>query len=237
MKRKDLRIFIVISIIVLILPVILFLFNFRHQTISVIQNDWADFSSYFSGILTPIISILSLIILIYIYLLIQKQSSEENHKLFRLQRRIQAYDELLDYLPTLGSLFLRFEQINLIFTNKVYENDPEKKLLLAFEEMKSISGWFSKFHFFLKNFYPRYSHLFNQDINNSTYKNLLAQTEKIQSGFNGYYEQLITINSNENKEWKNAIAELMSFNKNLANYINLLRSELYDPTKIEKLDE
>ncbi|MFC2080457.1 hypothetical protein ACFLRQ_03175, partial [Bacteroidota bacterium] len=97
-KNVDLfKLSFLLFLLFLLVPIIIFLIYFNKQVISTDINDWGQFGSYFGGILTPIISVLSLIILVNIYLKLGKDESFEKWRLYRNQMKHEAYIELHNY--------------------------------------------------------------------------------------------------------------------------------------------
>lgn len=235
MKKKGLQLFAIISILIILTPIFVFLLKFNNQSISEVQSDWADFATYLNGILTPIIALLSLIILIYIYLFIQKLSSEENLKLFKLQRRILAYNELLEFMPTLYSLNNRLEEANFVLTDNLYIN-KEERFKTSIDIIKSILDDFAKYYFIINSFFPKSDHLFTININNSTYRSLVKNSRDTYNELFSYYKFLASNSNNQDEEDHTPFSNLESIVLDYNNYINFLRTDLYNPDSLEIID-
>ncbi|WP_373943095.1 hypothetical protein OEG92_08340 [Polaribacter sejongensis] len=138
MKNKKTPL-IIIGIIVIIIPVLTFVFVFINNPISDKQSDWADFGTYINGILTPIVSIFSFLILIYIYFEIEKLSNENNHNLFILQKRMEAFEELEKYIHEFSQINLRFLQIKNTLTSTLF-NDKSKLNENTMKDFRDLSS-------------------------------------------------------------------------------------------------
>ncbi len=235
MKKRRLRTLIIISAIIITIPIIFFIVFFHNQNISHNQSDWAVFGTYINGLLSPMISLMSLVVLVYIYLIIQKLSSEENHKLYKLKRRIEAYDNLLEFIPEIKAIEMKLKYANITIKSKILQTNKER-VYKSIDEIKSIIDSYTKFYFFLINFYPRYGHLFTQEIYNSTYKDLVDSSKKLLDSLQLYYIGLNTLDfeKKENEVQFDKYYELFS---KLTEYFNCLRTELYNPTKIQEYDD
>ncbi|MCK0147767.1 hypothetical protein MWU78_19090 [Arenibacter sp. F26102] len=92
------------SIIAILIPTVLFVLQFKSYSISNSIAEWGSFGDYFGGILNPIISFASLVLLGYITVIVAKNSNKENYILNVKLRRMDAYKELTEFSPTLNSL-------------------------------------------------------------------------------------------------------------------------------------
>lgn len=98
MKKTTLITLIIVSTILLTIPVVIIIRNFNTQEISTDISKWGAFGDYIGGILNTTISLLSLIILGYLTHIVSKQSNEKNKKLNLLMRKLDAYEQVSEYL-------------------------------------------------------------------------------------------------------------------------------------------
>lgn len=91
MSKRDLKVILWICIILAIVTIGLYVFNFNKSPLSSDPSDWGTFGDYIGGILNPILGITNIIVLIYISLLISKYEDKRwSHQLIH-----DAYKELL----------------------------------------------------------------------------------------------------------------------------------------------
>jgi hypothetical protein len=210
--------------ILTITPIVFFILNFKSHIISENISDWGSFGDYFGGIINPIISLLNLIVLGYITYLIAKNSVEENKKLYFLQRRIEAFDELMRYMPQFNMAPSRILLPLKKMEKKIKETNSFESVDSIIEEINMQMNIFSEFHFFIFNYRVRFGHLFNYDFNSEDYKNLLLNTGKFKDYFKSISEKLITQEKHETDE--QLIDYFNTASHYLANFLNELRKEL-----------
>jgi hypothetical protein len=227
MKKKTL--FITIGVIMfasLVVPVLYFWVKFRFSNISSNVSDWGDFGSYVGGIVTPIISIYSVIILGYITYLLSRNSNEENKKLYLLQRKLEAYEEFSKYFPRFNKTPLKLQYILQRITRNLDEIGTDKELHKSeSEEIFQQVEFFVEFYYFLFNFNLRYGHLFDYDFESNDYKKSLSLLCQVKDDFLSIYEgfvlldfSLVKINESIDK-----IAKMMDY---LVNFTNDIRKEI-----------
>lgn len=90
MMKSNRRIYI-ISLLVLaliLIPVFFYSFQFHSSPLSDATSDWGSFGSYYGGIVSPLSSICSTLLLIYITLILDKKNSKDAHntKILEIQR-------------------------------------------------------------------------------------------------------------------------------------------------------
>ena len=82
----------IILTISIIVPIILYYANFHDYNISKNSNDWANFSTYISGIVTPIISIISVIVLLKVNESVKQSNFNIYNRYKRLRKKIRTMD-------------------------------------------------------------------------------------------------------------------------------------------------
>jgi uncharacterized membrane protein len=191
-NKKLILIISIVVILVLLIPSAFYIYNFKSFNISKSANDWGTFGDFFGGVTNTIISLLSLIILAYISWIVSKFSSEENKKLYLLEKRIEAYDELLKYLPKLHLTPKSIvKRLNLI--NKWAQRDGIEsldKIEIKLEEISKDILFCHEYHYFLFNFNARYNHLFKYDFDSENYKGLIQTSKDFCDGMDEFHKQL-----------------------------------------------
>ncbi|PNW27230.1 hypothetical protein [Formosa algae] len=89
-------------LVILLIPILIFIANFYKHSVSDSISDWGAFGDFFGGILNTTISFLSLVILAFLTYFVSKQSDLEAKKTNILIRKIDAYHELTEYLPSIS---------------------------------------------------------------------------------------------------------------------------------------
>ena len=164
MKFRSITAFIliIISIIIIVVPSLVFIFKYKPIKFSDSISDWGAFGDYFGGVTNTLISLLSLVFLSYISWMISKFTSEESKKLYLLQKRIEAYDELMRYLPKLQLAAKSISnKINFITHYAINNNENSSANIdLKMEEISDDVLLCFDYHYFIFNFYVRFSHLY-----------------------------------------------------------------------------
>ncbi|HAQ18592.1 MAG TPA: hypothetical protein DCR40_05070 [Prolixibacteraceae bacterium] len=228
MKRRTLFITIgIVMLISLIIPIFYFWLKFKSFNISSSISDWGNFGAYIGGIISPIISIYSVIILGYITYLLSKNSSEENKNLYILQKKLEAYEELMKYLPGIHQtpikLQLQMECLSHILLEESNTISLEKYLHETDKILEHVD-FFVEFHYFLFNYRPRYDHLFKYDFESIDFNRIVSLSGQIQDNFLAFYQDLVK--RNKTSFMPDNIALLDKLFDHLVNFINEIRVEL-----------
>lgn len=221
-KKYIFRIALVLSTLVILIPIVVFVFHFNSQIISNSISDWGSFGDYIGGLINTVVSILSLIILAYITYLIGENSNKENKRLFILQKRIVAYEELAKYFPriNLSATYLMrdmrkyyLSQVDISETKFKPDSDD------FFEYLKEVM----EYHYFLFNFKLRYSHLFDYNFESKKYKELMESSKKLNDSFVIFNNYLV----NPIKEEKIDIKQIFDIHiDKVVVFVNEIRKEL-----------
>ena len=83
----------VVAILVIVAALLPFIIRFYSHTISDKQEHWGQFGDYFGGILNPIISLISLIVLTYISISVYKIEDQRNE--FTLQELARPFGQII----------------------------------------------------------------------------------------------------------------------------------------------
>lgn len=190
MKKRNLFFFGIIGIVICISPITLFLLNFKNQCLSTNLSDWGAFGSFIGGVFGSIISLFSLLILGYITYIVSRNSNEENKNLFFLKKRIEAYDELLKYMPKLYTFPKTFHKLNAI--TRFNSLDTNRSTTVGqrerYSEIMKIYEFLIEFQFYLKNFPSRYSHLFKYNFKTEDYRLIIDYCQKFSKSFEYYID-------------------------------------------------
>lgn len=182
--RKLVFAFFIVVISIILLVLLIFAFNFHDQQVSKDVADWGVFGDFMGGVLNPVISLASLIILGYITLVISKESTKENKNLFLFERSMVAYQEFTSYLPKIeltGKNIL--DKITLMNskmdTLKEMDRDIREELITSQEIVFNEIKIFSEFYYYLESFNDQYGLLFKYDFSNHDFLKLIICTEKV----------------------------------------------------------
>jgi uncharacterized membrane protein len=225
--RKILLPFSIVLLIGILTPIVFYVYQFSGSSLSEDPNNWGVLGDYFGGILNPIISIASLIILSYLTYLVSEQSNEKNKTLVVFQKRLTAYEELTKPFTDINLLGIRISTA-LQFTNQLELLTPEsklQKLMKMKQELSQITNTFTEYYYTLRLFNVNYGHLFEYDFSCEDYIQLLEQMKKLGEYHNDISNSLFDENktvelSVEKFQPDQATMELM------ANVINEIRNEV-----------
>lgn len=141
--NKNVTLIVVGLILLSLIPVIIFIIRFHNHELSNESINWSEFASYFTEILTPIISIINILVLVYLTLKISKIEDERSQKSIDLQKilfekeiKYQAYREV-------NNLFLRISNVS-IDERKLIDDDKYPKL--KFEFLSIVSPYVDLFN-------------------------------------------------------------------------------------------
>ncbi len=102
MKNKLANYSLLIILIILLLPICIYLFKF-HNSLSDNHQSWSEFGSYIGGVYGPIISILSIIILI-VTLKQMRSSQDQDREHFQIQLNEQSKQRSIDDIIMLTNM-------------------------------------------------------------------------------------------------------------------------------------
>lgn len=106
--KKYWKLIFVLLFVLCCLPIIFYVIQFSSLKISNDPNYWGIFGTYFSGVLSPFLSLINIIVLAYLTYLVSKH--EDSSKLNEF--RYKAYIELTAQLDTLKENSLTLENLN-----------------------------------------------------------------------------------------------------------------------------
>jgi hypothetical protein len=207
------------------IPIILFIIHFKNQLVSIDIEKWAYFGEYFGGILSPIISLLSLIIIGYLTFIVSKYSNEENKNLHYLKLKLEAYDELAKQLPILATIGV--EAYNIMKTYKYrlnnHRTNDDNYLDQTRSDLRKNNLLVLQFGSFLHNFKLRYSHLFHYNFNSRSYQESIKNASILQSDFQQMYDKIELENNMIGVKISETADELILC---LTEFINDIREEI-----------
>lgn len=179
MKRNHYIIACLIIIGVILTPTIFFLVYFRDYVIGTDPEKWGQFGDFFGGTLNPIISLASLVTLGYLTYLVSTLSTQESKKLFILEMKMQAYDELV-------AMRLKLNLVQFDVRNASFLRDSKlpslKRLEILHDEYKQViqcAKVYSELFYMLSGFEMRYGHLFNYVFRDDKFKSLKDKSKKL----------------------------------------------------------
>jgi len=96
-RNKNLLIIgLTVLFIILFSPILFYFLNFWKNPVSENPSDWGVFGDYIGGVLNPVISLISLVLLGYLTYLISTLSDKENFKRQLSLRRLDAYTDFIE---------------------------------------------------------------------------------------------------------------------------------------------
>jgi len=230
-NKKLIYISISILTLVLIFPILLYIYYFRDYSIARDTSVWGTFGDFIGGILNPIISLASLIVLGYLTYIMSKQSNVESKKLFLLQQKMPAYNDLVKHFKGINLLTKNMGQF--ISNTELIEALPleerAKYLISDISNLQRQFDVFDDFYYTIYHFNLNYGHLFKYDFDCDDFKTLLEEAKKLYNTVNTMRSNISLTNFGE-KEFINQDLLSNFFNKafleSLENFINSIRNEL-----------
>lgn len=205
--------------------------KFYTKNISDNTIDWANFGNYTGGVITPIISYCSFILLGLLTYWVSRNSSKEafNHQLWI--RKNDAYLDLTKRFPHIVTFVNLFnENISLINT-KIELGKGVDFIPGYFEEasigLKKYVVQISEFTSLVNFFKIQYSHLFRYDFDNIDFENFRIEVNSINDKCKQIILKFETIGFRPNateidiKDIEGAIAEFTELSEHLDKYKEL----------------
>lgn len=231
MKRKFIILSIIISVSIFLI-IGAYVLNFLRYDISNEPSDWGAFSDYIGGLVNPIISIASLVVLGYLTFIISKQGNEENRMLFILEKKLIAYEEFTKHFKEINLIFKRIND-TLTVVNLRRELEPEREGMHVSEgliELSKITSTYSDFYFTLFSFNVKYGHLFKYNFSSEQYDKLLKEVSELRNRYDSISKNIIERNGEELKA-ENLLPN-DGLKETLLTVINSLREEISLPNKV-----
>lgn len=132
-KKRAIVYLVVVGLLAILIPIIVFVFNFRNQIISDHLSDWADFATFFSGIVSIFLSAIN----IYIFFRLTEMAASINRNSMQKQL-VQNTFKL--YQQSINKLSLEF--LSCIEIRNLNNYQSEDKDL---ERVKNRLAWISLF--------------------------------------------------------------------------------------------
>ena len=228
-KHKLLILAIILLLIVFCLvaiPVYYYYNQFGGFNRSLKPEDWGVFGDYLGGVLNPIISLISLIILGYLTYIVSRHGAKENKSLFFLEQRVYAYKELTQAFDDINALTsaLSGHLTKLHFRIKMAKigegADKLNEGLKVIDTLDSVTKFYNTlFYFKLKH-----GHLFNYDFDSKEYQTTLEDTKIYVDSMMEYKKKFAG-----EVDDKDSVSELVlptDYMTRLTNIVNQLREEL-----------
>ena len=194
-KKSLFFLFLIVAIVFTLAPIFMFAIHFNTTDISNNIEYWGAFGSYIGGIVTPIVSTITVIILGYLTYFVGKNSNKENSNLFIQQKRIEAYDELTRLLVpfqfTIEKSLPKLKRFNAEIEKMDSENFEFEKILDKAEEIHNETIFHLEFYFNLYNFRIRYGYLFSYNFESNDYKELVQIAKQITTQTSSFYTAVI----------------------------------------------
>lgn len=169
----------IVSFILLLIPLVVFLYHFGGTKFSDDLAVWGTFGDFVGGTMNTVLSLISLIILGYLTKILNNQSNEENKNINILLRRYDSYDKLSNYLTDIEILHIK-GKIDLDKVRSVKDKTLKEYYLDKLEERVNV---YFDLLALLQTFPIRYGYLFKYDFNSNDYQNLVSSAEVVKELF------------------------------------------------------
>lgn len=183
--------------ILIITPVLIYLWNFSGQKLSSDPSNWGTLGDFIGGIINPIIALASLIILSYLTYLVSQQSNEKNKSLLLFEKKLSAYEELTKPFKEINLVPNRIT-ITLQGMEQLEDLTPEIKLQKLIEikrQFSDVTNVFTDYYYTLRSCNLNHGHLFEYDFSCSDFSQLLEQINELGK----YYNSVATNLFNKDK--------------------------------------
>ena len=230
---RNIRIVLVITLLIILGTVSLYVFNFKEYSVSKDGADWANFGSYIGGILSPLISLISLFVLAYITYLISKNDNVASFNLNLLSRKMDAFDKLVALCP---EVLKSTEEYTKDFNSQtdfvaILTNEDEKNEML--ENNNKVRESYIELRAAVMFFEVRYGHLFEFDFKSNCYTSLLKLLESEIKYYRNFIKEIQGIG--DEKETDKVNIESGEIEEKLFEFLGELRKELDNNLKIESI--
>jgi len=230
LKRRTFLLLILVFLLILITPVIIYIINFQSFGISSKTFDWAYFGDYLGGVFTPIISLASLIVLGSLTYIMSRQGSEEKRKLFLLEQKSAAYQDIVKYIKEIHFLPSKISEYGLnigLIVGKLEGKNMEYFTKEAIK-IRDIFNVFSEVYYTLKTFAIRYGHIFNYDFTKTRFNSLLKEAKKAHTTVEEYKNHFSDVSKVRTALGKGTIEILLNakYMKLLTSFMQEIQSEL-----------
>ena len=183
---------------------------------------WGQFGDFFGGILNPFISLISLIILGYLTYIVNRESGNNNIALFKLEKKMEAFDQLMNYHQYLSKtervLVPDIKKHLDIYNRDVWAKiDPE-----LLKRIKDFYYYFIDVNYYIQSFNLRYSHLFKYNFKSTDFSYLRDKF----SYLNKYFLLMLDLNQFKNEIPPDFWEKYTSTISEYSNFLRDLREEL-----------
>jgi hypothetical protein len=147
------------------------------------MSDWGPFGDFFGGVLNPIISLYSLMLLGFISYLVAKQSTDENHEMNLTLRRMDVYSKYSELRPSIDDFITiidnNLQGLTLIFQRIQDTNQMHEYYMDSAKEISEAATLVQRYYTFMGGFNVNHSHLFAYNFKNKEFLALISQLKKL----------------------------------------------------------
>lgn len=218
-------------IFVIIIMILILTVRFYKHDFSSDITDWGAIGDFFGGILNPIISIISLILLAKVSIIVAKIGSNQNKKLFIYEQRNKIYQEYIHhYLNIMSESRNLFDIVDSSIQDAKHYN--KNIIIILYEEKSKITDikkniTKSILHFFI--FQEKYGHYYaNYNFNSKYYLDLMFQLEEMFESFKLIYKDILEKNPsfNANERMSHYNTRMLKINELKDEFTEYLASEI-----------
>jgi hypothetical protein len=188
--------------ILLLIPPAIYIVNFHRSSLSEDPAVWGLLGDYIGGVLNPFISLLNVIVLGWLTYIVSEQSSAENKRLFILEKRMDAYGDLVKHVTEINSMSERVKNVAVSYVkitaafegSNIKDTEPVERFDRVYRELSHALGAYSDFYYTLFTFNVKYSHLFDYNFDCEEFKELIRQIGEIRKKCESFLESLLNLN-------------------------------------------
>jgi hypothetical protein len=181
--------------IVLAVPSSFYLWKFSDYDYSDDPGSWGVFGDYIGGTLNPIISLASFLVLSYLTYQVSKQSSTESKEQKLQERRIQAYDELLNAYRKMSRSVKKIETIylNVNILERLPTPDVKTRAIENMMGMAKHISLLDDLSSFLQFFEVKYGKFFKFNFEGNEFKEMIANLDKHHEIWKNAFDEIIKV--------------------------------------------
>lgn len=179
---RPIQFIIVAAILMILSPLITYLFYFRSRFFSDDTTDWTIFADFVGGTVNTLISFVSLLALGYLTYYVSKNTNEQNKIVNVLIRRIDAYEVLASYYPEIQKQGASLQELIILIVLKTDPSNPKfskKEKKKSIKELEELQRFYKTLFHFIESYALRYGHLYSYDFSSTDFIELVLDAYNI----------------------------------------------------------
>lgn len=237
---KNWKLIFLISLFLVSCPVLFYIISFSSFNISNNPEHWGVFGDYIGGVLNPIISLLSLIVLAILTWLVGKQSNKENYKLSLKRLRIDVLEEfgknMINLVEYETEIFRVISFIGEVHGKELNGREFGRILENQFRVLEEKTRKVSEARIFFSHVFVTKNHLFKYNFENSIFQSFvkaIVDYDDICLKAMNKVKLMAATNSMNSENLQNEIAEIIENRESRFKRFGTLYKTIIKDLKIE----